>query len=285
MGSLQPTRLPRGWRLSCPRAGGGAQGAPARLVRAHERSDRARRYDRTMARRQRDPARAWATRLERRRPGLAAEVLDRLAELYGRPRWRPRLDPISELVTTILSQNTSDTNAARAFASLRERYPDWESVERAPVRQLASVIKSGGLADQKAPRIKAALRAARRETGEYRLDFLKKLPPLDARAWLTAIPGIGPKTASIVMLFCFGVPLMPVDTHVERVSKRIGLLPEKASLAFAHDAWLHLVPAERMYEAHVALIRHGRGHCDALRPDCHGCPIRARCRHVDRRAP
>jgi endonuclease-3 len=87
------------------------------------------------------------------------------------------------------------------------------------------------------------------------------------------------------MLFCFGVPLMPVDTHVERVSKRIGLLPEKASLAFAHDAWLHLVPAERMYEAHVALIRHGRGHCDALRPDCHGCPIRARCRHVDRRAP
>ena len=87
------------------------------------------------------------------------------------------------------------------------------------------------------------------------------------------------------MLFCFGVPLMPVDTHVERVSKRIGLIPEKASLKFAHDAWLHLVPPERMYEAHVALIRHGRGHCDALRPDCGGCPVRARCRHVNRRAP
>lgn len=238
-----------------------------------------------MTRRIADPARTWATQLEKRRPGLVAEVLDGLTELYGKPRWKPRLDPISELVTTILSQNTSDTNAARAFAALRERYADWAAVESAPVRQLASVIKSGGLAAQKAPRIKAALKATRLQSGDYDLSFLKEMEPLAARDWLTAIPGIGPKTASIVMLFCFGVPLMPVDTHVERVSKRIGLIPEKASLKFAHDAWLHLVPPERMYEAHVALIRHGRGHCDALRPDCGGCPVRARCRHVNRRAP
>ena len=238
-----------------------------------------------MPKRTTNPASTWAKGLARRRPALMSDVLTGLAGLYGVPRWKPRLDPISELVTTILSQNTSDVNAARAFDALRARYPEWSAVEAAPVRQLASVIKSGGLAVQKAPRIKAALKATRLRAGDYDLSFLKEMEPLDARSWLTAIPGIGPKTASIVMLFCFGAPLMPVDTHVERVSKRIGLLPPKASLAFAHDAWLHLVEPSRMYEAHVALIRHGRGHCDALRPQCGGCPVRARCRYVDRRAP
>ena len=212
-------------------------------------------------------------------------MLAGLRGLYGVPAWRPRMDPVSELVTTILSQNTSDINAERAFAALRARYADWAAVEAAPVRSIAATIKSGGLAAQKAPRIKAALRATRERSGAYDLSFLADMPPLEARDWLTAIPGIGPKTASIVMLFCFGVPLMPVDTHVERVSKRIGLLPPAASLQFAHDAWLELVEPARMYEAHVALIRHGRGHCDAIRPDCERCPIRARCRYVDRRAP
>lgn len=212
-------------------------------------------------------------------------MLAGLRGLYGVPAWRPRMDPVSELVTTILSQNTSDINAERAFAALRARYADWAAVEAAPVRSIAATIKSGGLAAQKAPRIKAALRATRERSGAYDLSFLAAMPPLEARDWLTAIPGIGPKTASIVMLFCFGVPLMPVDTHVERVSKRIGLLPPTASLQFAHDAWLELVEPARMYEAHVALIRHGRGHCDAIRPDCKRCPIRARCRYVDRRAP
>ena len=231
------------------------------------------------------PAQAWVKQLRRRRPGVVEDALSGLATLYGTPVWKPRMDPISELVTTILSQNTSDTNAERAFTALRERYPDWAAVEAAPVRSLAAVIKSGGLAAQKAPRIKAALHATREQSGAYDLGFLTSMSPIEARNWLTAIPGIGPKTASIVMLFCFGVPLMPVDTHVERVSKRIGLLPPKASLQFAHDAWLDLVEPSRMYEAHVALIRHGRGHCDALRPDCQRCPIRTRCRYVDRRAP
>lgn len=231
------------------------------------------------------PARRWARQLPRRRPGLVDDVLAGLRRLYGVPAWRPRMDPVSELVTTILSQNTSDINAERAFAALRARYADWAAVEAAPVRSIAATIKSGGLAAQKAPRIKAALRATRERSGAYNLSFLAAMPPLEARDWLTAIPGIGSKTASIVMLFCFGVPLMPVDTHVERVSKRIGLLPPAASLQFAHDAWLELVEPTRMYEAHVALIRHGRGHCDAIRPACERCPIRARCRYVDRRAP
>lgn len=230
-------------------------------------------------------ATAWVRRLERTRPGLAADIVAGLTTLYGTPKWRPRLDPIDELVTTILSQNTSDINAERAFVALRTRYADWASIEAAPVRSIAATIRSGGLAAQKAPRIKRALRAVRRQTGAYDLSFLTTMSPLEARAWLTAIPGIGPKTASIVMLFCFGVPLMPVDTHVERVSKRIGLIPRNASLAFAHDAWLELVPAEQMYAAHVALIRHGRGHCDAQRPDCAHCPVRMRCRFNDRRAP
>jgi endonuclease-3 len=231
------------------------------------------------------PATRWARRLGRTRPHLVEDVLAGLAGLYGVPSWRPRTDPVSELVTTILSQNTSDANAERAFLALRDRYADWAAVEAAPTRSLAAAIKVGGLAAQKAPRIKAALRAIRVRQGSYDLSFLAEMAPLAARDWLTAIPGIGPKTASIVMLFCFGRPLMPVDTHVERVSKRIGLLPPKASLAFAHDAWLELVAPERMYEAHVALIRHGRGHCDALRPDCERCPVRVRCRFASRRAP
>lgn len=231
------------------------------------------------------PAQRWVHGLKRRRPGLTESLLEGLGSLYGVPAWRPRMDPISELVTTILSQNTSDTNAERAFLALRERYPDWAAVEGAPVRSIAATIKSGGLAAQKAPRIKAALRAVRQQSGAYDLTFLTAMQPIEARNWLTAIPGIGPKTASIVMLFCFRVPLMPVDTHVERVSKRIGLLPPKASLQLAHDAWLELVEPSRMYEAHIALIRHGRGHCDALRPDCERCPVRVRCRYVDRRAP
>lgn len=227
----------------------------------------------------------WSQELDRKRPGLLPDVLSGLRSLYGTPRWRPRLDPIDELVTTILSQNTSDTNAARAFAALRARYADWASVESAPVRSLAATIRSGGLAAQKAPRIKRALRAIRLHAGAYDLSFLKAMEPLAARAWLTAIPGIGPKTASIVLLFCYGAPLMLVDTHVERVSKRIGIIPEGASLAFAHDAWIGLVDPSLMYEAHVALIRHGRGNCTARRPDCANCPVRARCRFIDRRAP
>ena len=267
-----------------------------------------------------DPATAWARRLARSRPGLVSDVLDRLVVLHGRPRWDRRLDATSELVLTILSQNTSDLNSERAFQALRDRYPsaegpvevhrvadadgaehapdgwggvgmdagrppDWVAVEAAPVEELVATIRSGGLAQQKAPRIQVALRTIRDERGDHRLDFLAALPAREARDWLTRIPGIGPKTASVVLLFCFGTPLMPVDTHVERVSRRIGLLPADASLGLAHEAWLQLVPGDRMYEAHVNLITHGRVVCDARRPKCAICPLADRCRFVDRRAP
>lgn len=256
-----------------------------------------------------DPGKAWAARLRRGRPGLVDDVLERLAERYGRQAWFPRLDPTSELILTILTQNTADVNAEKAYEALRARYPsdrapevhvpgigwgggglttaappDWAAVEHAPLPELVEVIRPGGLAPQKAPRIQATLRHVREQRGDYSLAFLGDLPPLEARAWLTAIDGIGKKTASIVLAFCFNHPVMAVDRHIERVSKRIGLIPASATADQAHDLFLALLPPERMYEAHVLLIHHGRKTCHALNPAHDVCPLRDRCRMVDARA-
>jgi len=276
-------------------------------------------------------ARAWARRLERTRPGLVGFVLERLGEQYGRPEWALRLDPVSELVLTILTQNTADVNAERAFESLRIQFPspdsvpiahhrrsapeeprdgppagadpgappdgwggrglapgrppDWAAIEAAPVEDLMEVIRHGGLAYQKAPRIQAALRTIREERGDYDLAFLAGMEPRTARDWLTGIPGIGKKTASIVLLFCFGRPVFPIDTHVERVSKRIGLLPANAALDLAHELALDLFQAPDMYPAHVLLITHGREICHARSPKHDICPIAERCRFVNPKAP
>ncbi len=252
-------------------------------------------------------ARRWADRLEAERPGLVAFVLDRLAEVAGRPVWARRLDSTSELVLTILSANSADTNAEAAFAALRAAYPsapvpadvsteprpfagwggrglpdlpppDWSAVEAAPLAELPDVIRPGGLANQKAPRIQAALRALA-TNGGYSLEFLADKPPRDARDWLAAIPGIGKKTASVVLLFSFGMPLMPVDRHVHRVSARVGLIPERADANDAHDYYLAMLRPEQMYEAHVSLIGHGRRTCHAQHPDCEHCPLAPRCRY------
>jgi endonuclease-3 len=240
-------------------------------------------------------------------------VLDRLAESNGRPVWQPRLDPISELILTILSANSADVNAEVAFGALRNRYPsgptpagasteprfmpgwggvglpdlpapDWAAVEAAPLEELTDVIRPGGLANQKAPRVQAALSAVRAGAGGYSLEFLRSLPPLEARDWLAAIPGIGKKTASVVLLFSYGTPLMPVDRHVFRVSHRIGLVPPKADPESSHDYYLAMLEPERMYEAHVSLITHGRRTCHAQRPDCEHCPVAPRCRYFDPKA-
>lgn len=264
----------------------------------------------------RDPqqiARAWAKELQKKRPGLVPFVLDRLAEANGRPIWEPRLDPTSELVLTILSQNSADTNAEAAFAALRAAYPsapppanaptdprafagwggrglpdlpppDWSAVDAAPLAELIDVIRPGGLAPQKAPRIQASLRALLANGGSYSLEFLAAKPPLEARDWLSAIPGIGKKTASVVLLFSFGLPLMPVDRHVHRVSQRIGLIPPKVEADQAHDLYLAMLAPEQMYETHVSLITHGRRTCHAQRPDCEHCPLAPRCRYFDAKA-
>jgi endonuclease-3 len=253
-------------------------------------------------------ARRWAAQLDTKRPGLVGFVLDELAAAYGRPVWHRRLDPTSELILTILSANSADVNAEAAFEALRSRYPsapepvgashqpvpfagwggrglpdlpppDWAAVEAAPIAELTDVIRPGGLANQKAPRVQAALSAVRSAAGDYSLEFLAHKPPLEARGWLAAIPGIGNKTASVVLLFSFGLPLMPVDRHVHRVSQRIGLIPPKADAAEAHEYFLAMLAPEQMYAAHVLLITHGRRTCHAQRPDCEGCPIAPRCRY------
>jgi endonuclease III len=257
-----------------------------------------------------DPVKAWARRLARYRPNLQRDVLDGLAASFGHPVWERRLDPTSELILTILTQNSADTNAEKAFEALCVAYPgvgaleerrmgpgwgglglqpgiapDWARVELAPIEELIDVIRPGGLAPQKAPRLQAALRRIREAHGDYSLEFLGEMPALEARAWLTAIDGIGKKTASIVLLFCFGMPLMPVDRHVERVAKRIGLLPPKASADDSHELFLGLLEPDEMYEAHVNLIQHGRRICHALRPEHERCPVAARCRFYDPKAP
>ncbi len=259
-----------------------------------------------------DPAIAWARRIARYRPRLLEDTLDALSGIYGPQVWQRRLDPTSELILTILTQNTADINAESAFVALRAAWPsglaaehhepgvgwggdglpdgappDWAAVEAAPIEQLVDVIRPGGLANQKAPRIQATLRKIREERGDYSLEFLGELPALEARAWLTSIPGIGKKTASVLLLFCFDQPLMPVDRHVERVAKRIGLLPAKAMPDLAHDAFLALLAdaPDRSYETHVLLIHHGRAICQARSPKHELCPIRDRCRFVDPKAP
>ncbi len=265
------------------------------------------------------PARTWARALDRRRPGLVAFVLAELAALYGTPRRDTRLDPVSELVLTILSQNTADVNSERAFEALRAAYPtdgpvavhrivgpdgteappegwggrgldagsapDWDAVEHTPLDDLIDVIRPGGLALQKAPRIQAALRHVREATGGYDIGFLAAMEPRAARDWLTQVPGIGRKTASIVLLFCFGQPLMPVDTHVDRVSRRIGLVPPRAGPDEQHEVYWHLLAPEDVRPAHVLLIQHGRKTCDARRPACDRCPLAPRCRYLDPKAP
>jgi endonuclease III len=261
-------------------------------------------------RRKPDPVKLWVRRIARTRPNLVPDVLDGLASLHGRPAWERRLDPTSELILTILTQNTADVNAEVAFEALRHAYPsglpaeahrpgagwggvglpdgappDWAAVEFAPLPELTDVIRPGGLANQKAPRLQATLRKIREERGDYSLEFLADLSALEARDWLTQIDGIGKKTASIVLLFCFGQPLFPIDRHIERILRRVGLMPPKATLDEAHELFLGVFKPDEMYEAHVNLIQHGRKVCHAQRPDHDACPLRARCRFVDPKAP
>jgi endonuclease III len=284
------------------RAGTGAS-APARRPAKRKPARKTRR-------RKPNPYLAWAKRLARLRPGLVRFTLDGLRGLYGPQPWVRRWDPTSELVMTILTQNSADVNAEHAFLALRRAYPsnlppehhvpgpgwggiglpdgvppDWALVDAAPLEELVEVIRPGGLPNQKAKGIKAALRAIHEARGDYSLEFLGEMPALEARAWLTGINGVGVKTASVVLLFSFGLPLLPVDRHVERVTRRVGLLPKKATVEEAHDHLLAMVEPDRMHEAHVNLIRHGRLVCHARNPNHMACPLRDRCRFFDPKAP
>jgi endonuclease-3 len=201
-------------------------------------------------------------------------IRDRLREMYGRPRSEPHGDPIHELVLTILSQNTSDTNRDVAYAGLRSRFPTWPEVRDAPTAEVEEAIRKGGLAPTKAPRIQAVLR----EIGDpMDLDWLRDAPRSDALEYLMSLPGVGRKTAACVMIFAFGRPEIPVDTHVRRVGGRLGLFRANASPDEAHDEMLAITPPEDAYELHMNLIAHGRTLCRPARPRCEDCALLRMC--------
>ncbi|WP_052888976.1 endonuclease III domain-containing protein [Thermogemmatispora carboxidivorans] len=229
-------------------------------------------------------------------PVHLARVYQRLLEVYGEPVWRPSGEPLGELIGTILSQHTSDVNSERAYGQLRAAFPAWEELLATPTERLAAVIRCGGLANLKARRIQEVLAelARRREAqaecapatagGESLEAFLcaelRRRQPLEAWEYLQELPGVGPKTAACVLLFALGWPVMPVDTHVHRVARRLGLLGPKVSAEQAHVLLAQMTPPAWVYALHVNLIRHGRRVCLAQRPRCPACPLLSECRYA-----
>jgi endonuclease-3 len=212
---------------------------------------------------------------------LADQVRKRLQKAYGSPQWRTPLPPLEELISTILSQNTNDVNRDRAFQALTERFPSWEAVRDADPEEIVEAIRSAGLANQKGPRIQSILRSITEERGKLDLQFLRDRPYEEVRDWLLRFKGVGPKTAAIVMLFSLDIPAFPVDTHVHRVSRRIGLIGDNASADAAHEILADLFPPESFEEVHLNLIRHGREICHARGPKCEQCFLRDLCRYYD----
>jgi endonuclease III len=205
------------------------------------------------------------------------EIIQILDEAYGRAPQQLSNAPIFELVLTLLSQHTSDLNSGEAMHRLIEAFPDWDAVLAAPVALVEDAIRPGGLAPTKSKRLQALLGEVKERATDWDLDFLADMDLEEAKAWLTSLPGVGPKTAACVLLFALGRPALPVDTHVERVSKRLGLVPAKMPADKAHAVLEAMVEApEDVYAFHVDLIQHGRRTCDARRPRCEECPLAAR---------
>ena len=205
------------------------------------------------------------------------EAYSLLEEEQGVAQWEPRFDPIEELVFTILSQHTSDLNAFKAYDKLIEAFGSWDSIMEGDPEDIARAIRIGGLSTIKAPRIQAVLREIRDKCGGLYLSFLTEMPLEEAKAWLKELPGVGPKTAAIVLCFALGMPAMPVDTHIYRVSKRLGLIGEKVTADQAHDILEASVAPEQVFGFHVYLITHGRQVCKARRPLCDRCVLSSGC--------
>ncbi len=207
----------------------------------------------------------------------ALRIHELLLREYGPRPWRPGRDPLATLVSAILSQNTNDLNRDRAFARMRERFPTWEKVRDADPTELVEAIRPAGLANQKGPRIQNALRTITEQQGKLSLDFLAEMETEEARQWLTAIKGVGPKTAAIVLCFALGKPAFPVDTHVHRLTKRLGLIGPKTTREQAHTVLEKLLPAAIYYPFHLNLIAHGRQVCKSQRPRCEVCVLQEHC--------
>ena len=218
----------------------------------------------------------------RRRKVRTKDVMDYLGAQYGPVQWHVRYTPAEELVYTILSQHTSDLNSERAFKSLITTFETLDAVADASVDSIEEAIRRGGLAKQKAPRIKNVLCQIRDEIGSFDLSFLAEMPLDEAKAWLKRLNGIGPKTAAIILCFSLGMPAMPVDTHIFRVSKRLGLIGPKVNADKAHDILEPLVAPEDVFAFHMYLIQHGRQVCKAQRPLCDECALAWGCRERPR---
>lgn len=212
----------------------------------------------------------------------AIKIHETLLEAFGEPIWRTPLPAIDELVSTILSQNTNDVNRDRGFDALRAKFPSWEAVRDAKAEDVMDAIRPAGLANQKGPRIQQVLQAITEERGSLDLEFLAELPVEEARAWLTKFNGVGPKTAAIVLCFSLNMPAFPVDTHIYRVSGRIGLRPEKMNVEQAHPYLESIFPPETYYAAHLNIIRLGREICGARKPNCSQCPIIKLCEYKEK---
>ncbi|MDQ4078335.1 MAG: endonuclease III [Chloroflexota bacterium] len=209
----------------------------------------------------------------------AMEMHERLLERYGeRPRV-PRREPMHELISTMLSHRTTQENEAEAYQNMWERFGSWEAIRDAPEEELIEAIKPANFPEVKAPRIKETLGIIIEERGEPSIDFLADMPTEEALEWLTNLPGVGIKTASLVLLFCFGHPVMPVDTHVHRVTGRVGLIPDKMSANKAHEALLELLPHDDhiLFNFHINNLRHGQQLCVWRSPKCEKCPLPSIC--------
>lgn len=207
----------------------------------------------------------------------AAAVHASLLDFYGEPEWRKPLPALDELVSTILSQNTNDINRDVAFDALTAAFDSWEAVRDANESEIIDAIRPAGLANQKGPRIQVVLKEISKQRGELSLEFLAEFSPQEAKDWLMQFKGVGPKTAAIVLQFALGLPAFPVDTHVYRVTGRIGLQPEKMSADKAHEYLEGLFPVDSFYAAHLNIIRLGREICQARKPKCPECPLKEMC--------
>lgn len=209
-------------------------------------------------------------------------VYARLLEAFGLPVWETPAPPLDELVSTILSQNTNDRNRDMAFRRLRGRFPTWEEVRDAPLAEVIDCVRPAGLGNQKGARIQEVLRQISAERGSLDLAFLRDLPDREALAWLNRFKGVGPKTASIVLVFSLGKPAFPVDTHVYRVSGRLGLRPEGITVEQAHVYLSGVFRPEQYGPGHLNLIRLGREFCHARKPACARCPVLDLCPYPDK---
>lgn len=209
----------------------------------------------------------------------ALEVYRRLLEMHGERPLVPRREPMHELVSTMLSHRTTGRNEDLAFRRMWERYPSWESIRDAPMADLAEAVAPSNFAEVKAPNIKKALAQIIEARGEASIDFLADLPAEEGLRWLMALPGVGIKTASLVLLFCFAKPVLPVDTHVHRVSQRLGLIGPKLTSTTAHGPLLALVPSEPhvLYNFHIAMLKHGQKLCVWGTPRCGKCLLKDLC--------